>query len=275
MTTKELIKKYNIKAKKQWGQNFLLDDNLLRKMAKLSGIKQESTVVEIGPGLGSLTRHLLGLAKKVIAFEIDERLTEVLKAEFKQDNFCLVKGDFLQIKLEDYLNEQDSEIMVCANLPYYITTPILFKLFKSPILIQSISVLVQKEVAERFCALPNTKQYGAISVITQYKYEAKIIMKIAKEAFYPQPKVDSCVVLFKRIKAQEAIDEQAFFRLVKSCFKYRRKTIYNNYKEFNKDAVAILEAADIALNCRAEQLALDDYLRLFKIQNEKTSLWKD
>ena len=275
-STKQLINEYQIKAKKNLGQNFINDKNIIKKMVKLSKINQNSIIIEIGPGLGILTRELAIAAKRVLAFEIDGELVQILKAEFAQhDNVEIIEADFLNIDLSDYLNKKsEKELVVCANLPYYITTPLLFKLFESELPLKSISVMMQKEMALRFTAKPGTKDYNALTVITLYKYETEMLMKVPKAVFTPVPKVDSAVVLFQRKEKKDNIDEQEFFALVKSCFKYRRKTIYNNYRIYAGDLAAqeALAAAEILPSKRAEELTLQQYLKLFEVHCEKKSV---
>ena len=275
MSTRKLLEKYHINAKKHLGQNFLTDLNLVKKMVTLSGISSDDEVIEIGPGLGILTGELLKKANKVTAFEIDQKLWTILKEEYRdQSKLEVILADFLTVDLSDHFTDDDRPLTVCANLPYYITTPILFKLFNETLNIEKIVVMMQKEVALRFCATPKTKDYGALTVISEYKYHSKIILNIPKEAFTPRPKVDSAVVMFVKKTEREAIDEKDFFALVKSCFKYRRKTIYNNYKELlnEKSAKDNLSAAGIDPHQRAEELNLGQYLQLFKVHNEKKSL---
>jgi len=277
--TKELLAKYQITAKKKWGQNFISDSQLTKKMVKLSLIASDTTVIEIGPGLGILTAALAEVAKKVIAFEIDKQLVSVLKERFKDEaKVEIVAADFLEVDLSEYLPKINSgKVVVCANLPYYITTPILFKLFDSPLDIQHLSVMLQKEVGKRFSATVNSKDYNALSVITAFKYSTKVIMQLPKEVFFPRPKVDSVVLLFSKKKETVMLDETALFQLVKTCFKYRRKTIYNNYREVLGDEAAklILEKAEIGLNQRAQELSLAQYLQLYEVQCGYKSLRQD
>jgi len=222
-----------------------------------------------------LTTELLKQAKRVTAFEIDERLVAVLQAEYQAEKrLRIIQADFLDVDLSEHFpTDKKQAYTVCANLPYYITTPILFKLFNENLNIHKIVVMMQREVAQRFCAQPKSKDYGALSIIAAYKYKSKLLMNIPKEAFSPQPQVDSAVVLFLKKLEKSAVNEAEFFSLVKSCFKYRRKTIYNNYKELltADSALANLEAAGIDPRQRAEELTLEQYLKLYKVQNEKKS----
>lgn len=268
-TTKQLIDQYHIKAKKKFGQNFLLDKNIINKIVEESKINSESIVIEIGPGLGALTQVLLKKAKKVIAYEIDSELVTNLSEILQEyQNITIINKDFLEVDLEKELDEFiDEELIVCANLPYYITTPILFKIFEANVPINKISVMMQREVADRFVAMPKTKDYNALSVITQYKYKVSMIVKVSKTVFYPTPNVDSAVVLFERKNNEKAIDEKLFFEFVKACFKQRRKTIYNNLKQYEKNTKVIneiLASVNINVNTRSEELSLNDFIDMFE-----------
>ncbi|MGB4984647.1 MAG: 16S rRNA (adenine(1518)-N(6)/adenine(1519)-N(6))-dimethyltransferase RsmA [Erysipelotrichaceae bacterium] len=264
--TKEILLKYNLNAKKGFGQNFIIDPNIVRKIASLSKASDKTTVIEIGPGIGALTQQLAYLSKKVIAFEIDDDLIPVLEDSLSDlSNVTIVHQDFLQVDLKDYVS-MDEDVIVCANLPYYITTPILFKLFESDFLVNNITVMMQKEVADRFAAKANDPDYNALSVITSYLYDSKIVMKIPKEIFNPRPRIDSAVIQFIR-KNNNLVDNQMmFFEFVKGCFKQRRKTLYNNLREFYEDKV---KAEDVISNCgfdlniRAQQLSLNDFVTLY------------
>ena len=271
MTIKEIIKKYQLAANKKLGQNFLLDNNIAIKICNSCLIDRNTTVIEIGPGLGSLTRVLLTKAKRVLAFEIDKVLADILQTEMPDDKLQVINQDFLKVNLGEYLRNDDNKLVVCANLPYYITTAILFKLFEDPLAIEEILVMMQKEVAERFGAKVGTKQYGSLSLLAQFRYRVDIIMKVKRQAFYPVPNVDSTVVAFRRKTPEGNIDGELLFGLIKSCFQYRRKTIYNNYRQRVGETVAKknLAAAGIAANNRAEQLTLTDFLRLYQAENEE------
>lgn len=268
-TTKQLIDQYQVRAKKKFGQNFLMDQNIIEKIVKSSQINKESIVIEVGPGLGALTRVLSKNAKEVIAYEIDQDLVEFLPeilADF--DNVKVINQDFLEVDLVESLKDYATEdLVVCANLPYYITTPILFKIFESEKCISKISVMMQREVADRFTALPKTKDYNALSVISQYKYQVSMIVKVPKTVFYPAPNVDSAVVLFVRKEKNDDYNETEFFNLVKACFKQRRKTIYNNLKLYISDSdklKEILEQCQIPTNTRSEELSLKQFTELFE-----------
>ena len=270
--TKEILETYDLFTKKNYGQNFLIEPGIVEKIARSAVISEHCVVIEIGPGIGALTQQLAYLAQKVIAFEIDERLPKILRetlAEF--DNVEIVNQDFLKVDIAAYVKsytEQGYDVVVAANLPYYITTPILFQLFEAQAPIASITVMMQKEVADRFSAKPNSKDYNALSIITQYRCEVKPLMKVPSSVFQPKPAVDSAVVQFFLKKKQDQIEEEPFFAMIKGCFKQRRKTMLNNFGAFLQDkekAMQYLESAGIDAKCRAESLTLEQFIRLYEV----------
>lgn len=270
--TKELLEKHDLYAKKSFGQNFLVEPGIVDKIARHAVVSDHSVVFEIGPGIGALTQFLCEYAKKVIAFEIDERLPSVLADSLSEyDNFELVMEDFLKVDINSYIDplvEEGYDVVFAANLPYYITTPILFQLFESKANISAITVMMQKEVADRFSAKPNTKDYNALSVITQYRCEVTSVMKVPRNVFNPKPNVDSAVLQFRFKETNPELDEAAFFELVKACFKQRRKTILNNFGDYlgNKEkAREILEKAEVSPQARSESLSLEDFLHLYEV----------
>lgn len=271
--TKEILERYDLYAKKGFGQNFLVEPGIVDKIARNAVVSDHTLAIEIGPGIGALTQYLCEYAKKVIAFEIDERLPEVLKDTLQAyDHVEIIQKDFLQIDIQELVERYKKEgydVVVAANLPYYITTPILFKLFSSKAAVDSITVMMQKEVADRFSAQKNTKEYNALTVITQYLCDVRTVAKVPKNVFLPKPKVDSTVLQFHIKEANSKVDEQAFFEMVKACFRQRRKTLLNNYGEYLKDkekARVILEKGNIDAGLRAESLSLDEFLHVYEIQ---------
>lgn len=273
--TKEILEKYNLYAKKNFGQNFLVESSIVEKIARNAMSEKKCTVFEIGPGIGALTQFLSRYAEHVVSFEIDERLLPVLKDTLSDcNNVEIIHQDFLTIDLKRYVEKykrEDNDIVIAANLPYYITTPILFKIFESESDIKQITVMMQKEVADRFSAQVNTKDYNALSVITQYRCEVKTIMKISRHVFNPKPNVDSAVVKFVFHDRKSLPNESDFFELVKACFKQRRKTMLNNYGAFVKEkelAKRNLEKAGIQENARAESLSLATFLKLYEVTYE-------
>lgn len=270
--TKEILAVHDMFAKKNYGQNFLVDPSVVEKIARNAVISDHCVAIEIGPGIGALTQYLCEYAKKVVAFEIDERLPDVLADTLAEyDNFELVMLDFLNVDLKAYVDQyrsQGFDVIIAANLPYYITTPILFKIFESEADIAAITVMMQKEVADRFNAVVNTKDYNALSIVTQYRCHVKSVMKVPKNVFMPKPNVDSAVLQFSFKEKEADIDEESFFELVKGCFKQRRKTILNNYGDYMGDkqkAKSILLHAGIEENRRAESLTLEDFKKLYEV----------
>ena len=269
--TNEILNKYGLRAKKGYGQNFIIDSNIVENIA-LKSECEDACVIEIGPGIGALTQMLCIHAKHVVAYEIDTKLLEVLSDTLSEyDNVEIINEDFLNVDLDSVvasLKKKYGRVVVCANLPYYITTPILFKIFEANNQVDCITVMMQKEVADRFSASVNSKYYNALSVISQYLYDIKTIIKISRNIFNPKPNVDSAVVQFKIHDRANISDVNAFFELVKACFKQRRKTIYNNLREYVNDsevALRILDKSGISANTIAQQLSLDDFINLYGV----------
>lgn len=274
--TKEILATHDMFAKKNYGQNFLVDPSVVEKIARNAIVSDHCVAIEIGPGIGALTQYLCEYAQKVVSFEIDERLPEVLADTLSAyDNFTLVMEDFLNVDLKAYVDtyiEQGYDVVIAANLPYYITTPILFKIFESEANISAITVMMQKEVAERFSANVNTKDYNALSVITQYRCHVRSVMKVPKNVFMPKPNVDSAVLQFTFNDTKPSIEEEVFFSMVKGCFKQRRKTILNNYGDVvgNKEqAKQNLQAAGIDEKRRAESVTMDEFIRLYEVHTNE------
>lgn len=265
--TKEILDEFDLRAKKNYGQNFLVEPGIVEKIA-ISASNDCKNIVEIGPGIGALTQMLAEHAEKVTSYEIDTRLLPVLsKTLAEYENVEIINQDFLTADIKAKFGEE--EIAVAANLPYYITTPILFKLFESDANIKTITVMMQKEVADRFNATVNTKDYNALTVIVNYLCSVSLVVKVPKNVFNPKPNVDSAVLKFTLLKNRQLEKklEQEFFDLVKACFKQRRKTIYNNLRDYLKDqelANKILINSNVDLSRRAESLTLDEFLNLYK-----------
>lgn len=273
--TKEILKKHGFTFKKSLGQNFLTEPNILRKIVESATIDSTTNVIEIGPGIGALTEHLAMAGKKVVAFEIDDRLIPVLADTLApypnvevlhQD---ILKADLAKIVAEKFLPEEPLKLV--ANLPYYITTPILMHVLESGVKIDELVVMMQKEVADRISAQPGTKAYGSLTIAVQYYMEAKIAFIVPKTVFIPQPNVDSAILKLTR-RAQpavEVLDEDAFFDLVKASFQQRRKTLWNNLQNRYGKTEAIktwlenaLEQAGIDPKRRGETLNLAEFAAL-------------
>ena len=267
--TNEILDKYNLKAKKKFGQNFLIDANTVEKIAKNACDKDHITI-EIGPGIGSLTQKLAKYSKEVISYEIDSSLIPVLKETLGDlDNVTVIEEDFLNTDLGK-ASYHDEEIVVAANLPYYITTPILFKLFESDLKIKCISVMVQKEVADIFKASVNSKDYNALSVIVQHSYDVNILMNISKNVFNPKPNVDSAVIVFKPKTKKYVKDEKEFYEMVKMAFTQRRKTLFNNLKEHfdNEKIKKMYETLGLKDSIRAQEIDLDTFIKIYEVLYE-------
>lgn len=264
---KKILDEKLTSAKKKYGQNFLIDANIVEKIAK-SACDKEYLTIEIGPGIGALSEMLLKYSKAVIAYEIDKDMYEILKDSFNDLDVNLI--DFLEVDL-DSVTYKDEIINVCSNLPYYVTTPILFKLFESKLKINKITVMVQKEVAERFKARVGSEDYNALSIIVQYLYDVSLVMNVSRHVFYPAPKVDSAVISFVPKRARDYEFERGFFEFVKNCFRMRRKTLYNNLKDhFTKEEILkMYEILNLKESCRAQELELATYLKMYEVLNER------
>ena len=266
--TLEILDKYDLRPQKKYGQNFLVDPNIVEKIASLSADKEHITL-EIGPGIGSLTEMLAKYSKKVISYEIDDRLIPVLKENLADlDNVEIINQDFLNVDLNK-ASFKDEIINVAANLPYYVTTPILFKLFESDLNIAKISVMVQKEVADRFKAKVNDEDYNALSVIVNYLYDVKVLTQVPASVFYPRPRVDSTVITFAPKVERDKEFEKNFFKLVKLSFTQRRKTLFNNLRnEYSSEVVEdMLKKTGMKTNIRAQELNLEDFIKIYEVLN--------
>jgi 16S rRNA (adenine1518-N6/adenine1519-N6)-dimethyltransferase len=245
--------------KKYLGQNFLYDPSILHRIIEVANIRPDDIVVEIGPGHGTLTKLLAERAKKVIAIELDSELYAKLKKESKETNIELIHGDALK-----YHYEELEPFKVVANIPYYITTPIIFRLIEARKNLKSMTLTIQKEVAQRIVGKPGTKDYGVLSIAVQYYGEPKLKFVIPKGAFRPVPKVDSAVIHIEMLDKPKVIvtDEKLFFRIVKTAFAQRRKTLSNSLKSVSKDIKEIMVNAKIDPNRRAETLSIEEFARL-------------
>jgi 16S rRNA (adenine1518-N6/adenine1519-N6)-dimethyltransferase len=246
--------------KRPFGQHFLFDPNILRKIIKCSGVTPEDTVVEIGPGLGTLTRFLSLYAKKVIAIEFDKRLIEKLEGILSEcDNVKIIQADALRFPYDKI----EGNFKVVANIPYYITTPLLFRLLEFREKVQSMTLLMQKEVAKRISASHGTKDYGVLSISSQFYTKPKLEFTVSRKAFLPPPKVDSAVVSFEVFKTPRypVKDEKLFFNVVKAAFSQRRKTIANSLKTF-EDIKEALQKAGIDPSLRPEKLSIKDFAKI-------------
>ena len=264
--TREILNTYHLRAKKNFGQNFLIDVSVVARAAEASHCGQ--AVIEIGPGIGSLTEQLALRSAHVRSYEVDERLLPVLREELKEyDNIEIILQDFLECDLDASVRELKNTyggVSVCANLPYYVTSPILFRLFEGPKDIEYITVMIQKEVADRFSAKPGTADYSALSVEAQCLYDVKKLFTVPRTAFSPAPNVDSAIVQFHR--KPEVTADPEFFALIRASFQQRRKTLYNNLKEYTgsgETAQDILQEAGLESGVRAQELDVSAFHALY------------
>ena len=267
---RDLLERHGFHFSKKLGQNFLINPSVCPRMAEACGATTESGVLEIGPGIGVLTRELAARAAKVVAIELDQRLPSVLAETLVgQDNVEIVSGDCLKIDLPSLLKEKfgDKPVAVCANLPYYITSPIIMRLLESRLPVTNVTVMVQKEAAQRLCAKPGTREAGAVTLAVQYYAEVETLFTVSRGSFLPAPNVDSAVIRLTIRKTPPCAvrDERVLFRLIRAGFGQRRKTLLNSLSSagYNKDALAAaLAKADIPVTARAEQLTLLQFASL-------------
>lgn len=269
---KEVLDRHGFTFSKGLGQNFLIDGNIVRNIVKGAGISKDDYVLEIGPGMGTLTEELALNAKKVVAIEIDKRLEPILAETLKPyDNAEVVFGDVLKLPLRDIINEKcdGGPVKVVANLPYYVTTPIIIKLLEEGLPFKSITVMVQKEVADRMVAKPHSKDYGSLTLFVGYYTKPEIVLKAPKSVFMPQPKIDSSVIKLVVREKLPDVDSDKYFKVVRAAFLKRRKTLLNSLssKEVNADKDEIRDAlkrAGIDEGLRAENLDMDDFIKIAK-----------
>lgn len=279
--TKFIMKKYGITANKKLGQNFLIDDKAIDAIVNSSKISKEDLVIEIGPGLGTLTKPLLESAGKVICIELDTRMIEILEDRFKlYDNFELINNDVLKVDLNKLISENKHETIkhakVVANLPYYITTPIIMKLLEERLDIESITVMIQKEVADRLVAKPGEVNTGAITYAINYYTKPSRIYEVDKTSFIPAPEVNSTIIKLDVLKTPsvKVENEELMFKIIKSAFMQKRKTLLNSLTNSNlfgnKDEIEkILQEFNIDLKIRGEKLTLAEYAQIADYLNKK------
>lgn len=273
--TRAILEKYGFSFKKSLGQNFLIDTNILRRIVGFAELGESSGAIEIGPGIGALTEQLARSSQKVVAFEIDQRLLPILADTLSPyNNVKVIHKDVLEANVQEVVDTEFAnveDIMVVANLPYYVTTPIIMKLLEEHLPIRGIVCMLQKEVADRISASPGTKDYGSLSIAVQYYTQAETVMIVPKTVFVPQPNVDSAVIrLTRREKPAVSVkDEKFFFQVTKASFAQRRKTILNNLtsqlpdgKQKKEEILNALQSADIEPSRRGETLSLEEFGRL-------------
>ena len=278
--TKEVVNKHNFKFSKSLGQNFLIDDNVIDRILEGARLSETDRIIEVGPGIGTLTREMGKVAENVVAIEIDKTLIPILKETLADlDNVEVVNEDILKVDVQGLINEKlnGGPVKLVANLPYYITTPIVMKFLEEDIPVTDIVVMVQKEVADRMNAKPSTKDYGALSVAVQYYCDTEIVAKAPRHMFVPQPNVDSLVIgLHVRDEKKYVVDnEDIFFKTVKASFGQRRKTLLNSLGGLgflSKDQIReALQAANIDEKRRGETLSIDEFANLSNEINKFSS----
>lgn len=278
-----ILKKYKLQANKALGQNFLIDEEVINTIIEESEINKNDLVIEIGPGLGVLTKRLLEKAYKVIAVELDENMVRIIKDRFEgTNNLTVLNEDILKVNLKQLIDNERSEairnneniknVKIVANLPYYISSPIVIKLLQEKSNIDSITIMVQKEVAERIIAVPGNKLSGSITYIVNYYSEGEKILDVSKHSFVPEPKVESQVIKLNIRKSPkiEIKDEKNFFDFIQLVFSQRRKTLANALVNFNivnnkSEAIELIEKAGFNVNVRAESLSLEQFAKLEKV----------
>ncbi len=260
---KEIIELNDFNFKKKFGQNFIIDENIIDSIINKSDIDKNTLVIEVGPGAGSLTYKLAENSKNVICYEIDTTLKDILANNLKKfDNVDIIYNDFLKQNIKEDIKRYDyDKLYVVANLPYYITTPILMKIIEDNIGVDKIVVMVQKEVGDRFKAKPNSKDYSSLSVYLNYYFDVKKVLDVSRNVFMPKPNVDSIVVEFSKKERVNLKNEQLFFKLVRDSFKQKRKNLRNNLKGYDLEKINnILNKYNFDLTLRAEQLDINIFI---------------
>lgn len=273
--TIEIQQKYGVQAKKSLGQNFIIDTNILHKIVEAGSVDKDTIVIEVGPGIGALTEQIAKIAKHVYAFEIDQRLLPVLDDTLSPyDNITVLNEDILEVDLSRFFEEQAinrERVVVMANLPYYITTPIIINFLESSVNVDQMIFMIQKEVAERIAAEPSTKAYGSLSIAVQYYAEAETLFIVPKTVFRPQPNVESAIIRLNILHepAADVTNEKYFFTLTRSSFAQRRKTLWNNLKiaygkepETQEKLKVALDEAGIDSKRRGETLTIQEFADL-------------
>ena len=276
--TKKIMRTNSIFAKKMFGQNFLIDDNILQGIVERANVSEQDTVIEIGPGLGNLTHYILEKGAKVIAFEIDTDMINILNNRFENNgNLEIVNKDILKVDISKYL--KDKKVKIIANLPYYITSPIIFKLLEYRKSISSITIMIQKEVADRISAQPHSKDYGVLTINTNCVADVEKLFNVPNTSFIPAPNVTSAVIQIIPNGQKERLlgikDEQIFKDLVKKSFSARRKKLSNSLQNSSiknmskQDIENMIKVVGLSNNCRAEEVSIEQYAKMSNIIADK------
>ena len=276
-----VLNRYGFDFKKKFGQNFLIDENVVEKIVREAGVTKDDFVVEVGPGIGTMTQILCENAREVVAVEIDKKLIPILTEDTLSyyDNVTVINEDILKLDIKKLADEKNGgrPIKVVANLPYYITTPIIMGLFESHVPLDSITIMVQKEVADRMQCGPGTKDYGALSLAVQFYANPKVVLNVPASCFMPRPNVDSAVIRLERFKTPpvDVKNEHLMFKIIRASFNQRRKTLQNGIANsgelsFTKEQIAkALESLGISANIRGESLSLAEFAALSDILTDK------
>lgn len=265
--TRDLVEKYDFKFSKALGQNFLIDDSVLNDIVNGADVNEEDLVIEIGPGVGTLTAQILKKAKRVVAIELDNDLIPILMEELGDNQkFQLIHNDALKVDFNEVIGDEKS-VKLVANLPYYVTTPIIAKLLKDGYNFKSLTIMIQKEVAERINAEPNCKEYGALSLLVQYYCNTSIVRNVPAKCFMPRPKVDSIVIRLDKLDTPRVSpdNEKLFFDIIRNSFNMRRKTLWNSTKNIglSKEVLTVAyEEAGIDPKRRGETLSIEEFCAL-------------
>lgn len=271
---RDVLSRNGFTFSKALGQNFLINPSVCPKMAQMCGAGENVGAIEIGPGAGVLTYELASISHKVVAVELDKRLLPVLSETLADhDNVKIVNADVMKIDLKELIKEEfgDGDVVICANLPYYITSPIIMRVLEQRLPVRSLTVMVQKEAADRICAVPGTRQSGAISAAVHYYSEPEVLFKVSKGSFMPAPKVDSAVIRLNILPEPpvSVTDEKLFFKVVKASFGQRRKTLPNSLSAGlsmpKQEVTGLLESAGIKPNARAEEMTMQDFADITNI----------
>lgn len=268
---KSTLNENSFNIKKKYGQNFIADENTIKKIINSVNIKNKSLIIEIGPGIGSLTHYLSKVGTNVLCYEIDRDVEPILKQNIG-NNVDIIFDDFLKRDINADIEKYDYEYLyIIANLPYYITTPIMIKIIEENLNIEKIAVMVQKEVGNRFKAKPNTKDYNSLSIYLNYFYEVKKLTDVSRNIFIPVPNVDSVVIEFNKKENRLIADnEEIFFKLVRDSFKYKRKNLRNNLKNYDQKIIEnVLKKIGYDLSVRAEQLSIETFINIANELNKK------
>lgn len=264
MSTKEIVEKYNFRFSKNLGQNFLIDNSVLQDILEGTDVNEDDFIIEIGPGVGTLTKELLKRAKKVCAIELDSGLITILEEELNQySNLELIHKDVLKTDFNEIIKDELS-VKIVANLPYYITTPIISKILNNKYNFKTLTIMIQKEVGERIVSEPNCKQYGALSLLVQYYCDVEVLRRVSPHAFIPSPKVDSIVIKLTKLKNPKVNvkNEDLFFKVIRCSFNMRRKTLWNALKalKLSKDYMEeVFYKSEIDSRRRGETLSIKEF----------------